>query len=289
MAWVNDLASLGQPKTTEFLQNPSDRFPLLSQLGGIYEPKQPEQSLAAYKPTLRDGLASMFLGDNPSNPKRDFVQGLLGSLGAGNSGMSLADLTPLGSLFGAQEAARQGDYQGAALAAVPIPGSRMATPVKESVKEMAERLAASLKEAGFKTGNTQIGDVTHWGSGSSYLGQPSYTNSFGETFRYPREIRISDHSTGPARGAQEKQIYDGDGLEQALSEILEVKQRADQAAAANHAVVEKVKADPVLMSQISQYPNARDRIASTLRKAGYEVAPKGGFVTQNFVERLFGY
>jgi hypothetical protein len=48
------------------------------------------------------------------------VKGLLGTSGLPNTGsFGLLDLTPIGGLLGAQEEARIGDYQGAALAVMP--------------------------------------------------------------------------------------------------------------------------------------------------------------------------
>lgn len=78
------------------------------------------QEARTYNPTMRDRIASALLGDAPSPLATLMSQKLLGSAGAGNSGFGLADLTPLGMLMGAQEAARQGDVQGAALAMAPF-------------------------------------------------------------------------------------------------------------------------------------------------------------------------
>lgn len=80
---------------------------------------QPE--LRSYQPTMRDRLAQMLMGDTrPSPEKRSFIQGLLGSSGLGNTGMGLVDFTPAGIPMQVQEASREGDYQGAALAMAPF-------------------------------------------------------------------------------------------------------------------------------------------------------------------------
>lgn len=79
----------------------------------------PQQEVRAYQPTLRERLAQLLMGDAPSQPRRDFVGGLLGTTGLGETRFGLLDMTPLGSLFGAQEAYRAGDPQAMAMALVP--------------------------------------------------------------------------------------------------------------------------------------------------------------------------
>lgn len=80
--------------------------------------------LRPYEPTWRDRMASLMMGDGRASPeRRRFVEGLLGSSGLGNTGMGVVDVTPIGGLLGAQEAAQQGDVRGAALAVLPVPGS----------------------------------------------------------------------------------------------------------------------------------------------------------------------
>lgn len=74
----------------------------------------------SYNPTLRERMAAALMGDNASQPRRDFVSGLMGSTGLGSTGMGLADLTPLGVPMGVQEAHRAGDPQGMALAVAPF-------------------------------------------------------------------------------------------------------------------------------------------------------------------------
>lgn len=77
--------------------------------------------LSSYEPTIRDKIASFLIGDQrPSPEKRAFVSGLMGGTGLGAQGLGLADMTPLGIPMQAQEAAREGDYQGAAMAVTPF-------------------------------------------------------------------------------------------------------------------------------------------------------------------------
>jgi len=76
------------------------------------------ESVKEYRPTLRDRLARLMAGDQaPSPERRALVSGLMGSTGLGHSSTGIADLTPAGGVFGAEEAMREGDTQGAVLAA----------------------------------------------------------------------------------------------------------------------------------------------------------------------------
>ena len=83
----------------------------------------PEQVMRSYTPTWRDRLGSMLFDSTTKSPEaRNFVGGLVGSTGLGNTGASVADFVPgVGQALGAQEAASQGDYKGATLAALPLP------------------------------------------------------------------------------------------------------------------------------------------------------------------------
>ena len=82
-----------------------------------------QPTLQSYNPTWRDRLAHALLGDSPSLGAQNVISGLLGSTGLGSTGMSVADLTPVGGIFGAQDAAQHGDYQGAAVAGLgALPG-----------------------------------------------------------------------------------------------------------------------------------------------------------------------
>jgi hypothetical protein len=81
--------------------------------------------LRSYHPSWRERAANFLLGDYPSQPRYDFVTGLLGTSGLpGTGSFGLLDLSPVGGLLGAQEEARMGDYQAAALAMMP--GARVA-------------------------------------------------------------------------------------------------------------------------------------------------------------------
>lgn len=93
-------------------------------------------------PTIRDRVASFLLGDNPSPLATQMSLKVLGSAGAGASGFSLSDLTPMGSVFGVnemsrnvKEAAHNGDYNDMILAALPVGGGlrgRYATYLREA-------------------------------------------------------------------------------------------------------------------------------------------------------------
>lgn len=77
-------------------------------------------TLSAYSPTWRERAAQWLLGDRYGAAKQNFVQGLMGTTGLGQSGMGLADLTPAGVPMAVQEAYRSGDPQGMALAVAPM-------------------------------------------------------------------------------------------------------------------------------------------------------------------------
>jgi hypothetical protein len=63
-------------------------------------------SLDGYDPSYRDRAAIALMGDRPSEARMRFVDGLLGSRGAGTTGVSVSDVTPLSILFGVNEAQR---------------------------------------------------------------------------------------------------------------------------------------------------------------------------------------
>jgi hypothetical protein len=86
----------------------------------------PGAELRAYQPTLRDRLASFFVGDERASPeKARLVEGLLGSRGLGNTGMGLVDLTPAGAPLWTEEYKRAETPTDAAWAALNfIPGAK---------------------------------------------------------------------------------------------------------------------------------------------------------------------
>lgn len=97
--------------------------------------------LRAFEPSWRDRLAGWMMGNERATPeRRRFVEGLLGSSGLGNTGVGLVDVTPVGGLLGAQEAARDGDYRGAAMNAMFL-GPAAKTANKVALK-VAEEMAA---------------------------------------------------------------------------------------------------------------------------------------------------
>lgn len=76
-------------------------------------------TLSAYSPTWRERAAQWLLGDRYGAAKQNFVSGLMGTTGLGQSGMGLADLTPAGVPMAVQEAYRSGDPQAMAMALMP--------------------------------------------------------------------------------------------------------------------------------------------------------------------------
>lgn len=83
--------------------------------------KQPE--LWAYNPTIRDRLATWWLGDNPSPERNRLIEGLTGSRGVGTTGLGLLEALPGGQVLSAQDAWRSGDAMGLAMALMP--GARL--------------------------------------------------------------------------------------------------------------------------------------------------------------------
>lgn len=131
-------------------------------------PELKGQTLTPYSPSWRDQAASAIIGDAKQGSRRvDLAGKLLGSVGIPTGQLNMADLTPLGAVFGAQEAARQGDYKGAALAGLmALPGagavergiartaeglgSRAAGAARNLPMDQASRLARQ-QEMGFRT------------------------------------------------------------------------------------------------------------------------------------------
>lgn len=99
--------------------------------------------MKAYEPSWRDRLARALMGDERASPeRRNFVQGLMGSTGLGTTGLGVADVLPGGQALAAQEALREGDYKGAALAAVPIPGARGLSAVEREALRITNPIRA---------------------------------------------------------------------------------------------------------------------------------------------------
>lgn len=101
--------------------------------------------LRAFEPSWRDRLAGWMMGNERATPeRRRMVEGLLGSSGLGNTGVGLVDVTPVGGLLGAQEAARDGDYRGAAMNAMFLgPAAKTANKVAlKAAEEMAAKGAS---------------------------------------------------------------------------------------------------------------------------------------------------
>lgn len=114
--------------------------------------------LRAYNPTWRDKLAGWMMGDERATPeRRRFVEGLLGSSGLGSTGFGVVDATPVGGLLGAQEAAQQGDYRGAAMNAMFV------GPAAKTANQAALKTAKDMAAKG--AGRDAIWNETGWFKG----------------------------------------------------------------------------------------------------------------------------
>jgi hypothetical protein len=116
------------------------------------------QSVSTYHPTARQRLAQWMLGDNYGAAKQNFVKGLTGSAGLGETGVGLIDATPVGVPMAVQEA-QSGGARDMAMAVTPfgvasrvgrsvirsLPSSAsLATPPAPSIDDMvrASRIEA---------------------------------------------------------------------------------------------------------------------------------------------------
>lgn len=103
--------------------------------------------LRPYEPTWRDRLANVLMGDGRSSARQQFVEGLLGSRGLGQTGMGLVDLTPAGIPLAVQES-RQAFEQGSPVAGLlgamaVLPAARPAAlAAKTAVGEAAQGIRA---------------------------------------------------------------------------------------------------------------------------------------------------
>jgi hypothetical protein len=93
--------------------------------------------LRAYQPTLRDRIASFFVGDERASPeKARLVEGLFGSRGLGNTGMGLVDLTPAGAPLWTQEFKQaQSPTEAIAAALNFVPGAKGAAQGAKAVAD----------------------------------------------------------------------------------------------------------------------------------------------------------
>jgi hypothetical protein len=97
--------------------------------------------LRPYEPTWRDRLANVLMGDGRSSARQQFVEGLLGSRGLGQTGMGLVDVTPFGIPLAVQES-RQSFDQGS-----PVSGLLGAMAVLPAAKPAALAAKAATQEA----------------------------------------------------------------------------------------------------------------------------------------------
>ena len=117
-----------------------------------------DQVVKEYKPTLRDRIANLLAGDEPSFDKQRIVENIAGSRGIGATGIGALDFVPIvGNALGADESLREGDYKGAALAVMPVPpAARMVAPVAKAetknILNIAEKYGVEPKEETWKHG-----------------------------------------------------------------------------------------------------------------------------------------
>jgi hypothetical protein len=111
-------------------------------LASALDPNRAE--LRAYQPTLRDRIASFFVGDERASPeKARLVEGIFGSRGLGNTGMGLVDLTPAGAPLWKQELDEAGSAGDAVMAAANfLPGAK---GVAQGVKAAAPEAGSAVK------------------------------------------------------------------------------------------------------------------------------------------------
>lgn len=108
-----------------------------------------------YDPTWRDRIGSFLIGDQKPTPeRRDFVSGLVGSTGLGETGMSASDMTPAGVALGLQQAAQHRDPVGMALNLAAV------LPIGKAVKA-ADAMAPEV-------GNAMRGIIAYHGSPHSF-------------------------------------------------------------------------------------------------------------------------
>jgi len=111
---------------------------LKSPLDRVKEPDHyaPPYWATEYHPTLRDWIASQFMGDKVRSSEYErSVRNLIGSTGLGNTGPSMFDFVPaVGTAIGAQEAAQEGDGPGLVLSAVPFGGPLLRGALKRATR-----------------------------------------------------------------------------------------------------------------------------------------------------------
>lgn len=92
--------------------------------------------LEPFAPTRRQQIAQALMGDSPGRLRRRMVEEFMGTSGLSESGLGFVDATPLGAGLDVEEAVREGDYQGAALALMPVKANRLHGVVKNLEKEL---------------------------------------------------------------------------------------------------------------------------------------------------------
>lgn len=177
--------------------------------------------LRPYEPTWRDRLANVLMGDGRSSARQQFVEGLLGSRGLGQTGMGLVDVTPFGVPLAVQES-RQSFEQGnpvsgllGAMAVLPA-AKPAALAAKTAAKELSRTLppiensrltqiattGGSYEKAARKLAEEGVsGKVIDYGAGRGHGAQAIKADSFepypqgwSPTYTNPSDIPDSSYS-----------------------------------------------------------------------------------------------
>lgn len=152
--------------------------------------------MRSYEPSWRDRIGAYLFDQTSGSPvSRRAVEGLVGSTGLGNTGLSVADVVPGGQVLAAQEALREGDYKGAAMAVMPIPGAsklgplaRSAAPIKAYHSSPHDFDKFDLSKIGTGEGPKGWGDVA---------GIPDIKNPISV---FPKPQRMFPEENRPAGG-----------------------------------------------------------------------------------------
>lgn len=176
--------------------------------------------MRAYEPSWRDRIASALMGNGKASPERArFVEGMVGSRGLGNTGVSAIDATPAGAVLDMQDAHKHGDKGGMALAAAGlVPASKIgklakAIPEADLLLAMhntrADRLAKADQLGGLAVPSIAIGKPSHgfdsYGDitlvGDKHFATPARGNPVYASDVYsPRFPNLNDDGTKIFRG-----------------------------------------------------------------------------------------
>jgi hypothetical protein len=159
-----DAAALAQPPKVFSRGGYADggeTNPMLDQDQGNAANPYADQTVSEYRPTMRDRIANSILnlgdrsatgGSGPSESMKQAVQGITGSLGAGTKNLAALDFVPVvGQGLGVDEALREGDYKGAAMAAMPVPAAKIASAATSPIVREAETVLKNAQLPNLRT------------------------------------------------------------------------------------------------------------------------------------------